>query len=94
MRASWLELGTKISSYQQPHPASDLSSARQLADTCVVAPTARMKRKNEAPVQGKSKKRAISDDEAQKNFREGLFESAVLQDYTKAYAASQPYASR
>jgi hypothetical protein len=51
-----------------------------------------MKRKNEAPLQGKSKKRAISDLEAQKNFRSGLFDGAVLQDYTKSYAASQPYA--
>lgn len=50
-----------------------------------------MKRKSEAPAQHRSKKRAISDDEAQKNFRKGLFDDAVLQDYTKYYAASQPY---
>jgi hypothetical protein len=52
-----------------------------------------MKRKNESSVQPKSKKRAISDDEAQKNFRKGLFDDAVLQNYTKYYAASQPYAT-
>ena len=50
-----------------------------------------MKRKSEAHANGKSKKRAISDDEARDNFRRGLFDSKVLQDYTDAYAASQPY---
>ena len=50
-----------------------------------------MKRKNDAPVSGKSKKRAISDDEAHQKFREGLFDSKVLADYTSYYAASQPY---
>ncbi|KAF2109474.1 Oxoglutarate and iron-dependent oxygenase degradation C-term-domain-containing protein [Lophiotrema nucula] len=50
-----------------------------------------MKRKHDAPVNGKSKKRAISDDEAHQNFRDGLFDSKVLQDYTDYYAASQPY---
>lgn len=50
------------------------------------------KRKNNAPANGKAKKkRAISDDEAHKNFRDGLFESKVLDDYTKYYADSQPY---
>jgi hypothetical protein len=50
------------------------------------------KRKNEAPANGKvkKKKRAISDDEAYKNFRSGLFESKVLEEYTKYYADSQP----
>ncbi|KAH7123695.1 Oxoglutarate and iron-dependent oxygenase degradation C-term-domain-containing protein [Dendryphion nanum] len=50
-----------------------------------------MKRKNETPANGKSKKRAISDDEAHGNFRKGLFDSAVLGDYTSYYATSQPY---
>jgi hypothetical protein len=51
------------------------------------------KRKNEAPANGKSKKkRAISDDEAHKNFRDGLFDSKVLETYTSEYADSQPYA--
>ncbi|KAJ4287201.1 putative component of NuA3 histone acetyltransferase complex [Kalmusia sp. IMI 367209] len=50
-----------------------------------------MKRKNDAPPNGKSKKRAISDDEAHQNFRKGLFDSSVLADYTNYYAASQPY---
>lgn len=50
-----------------------------------------MKRKNEAPANGNSKKRAISDDEAHKNFRDGLFDSKVLADYTSYYATSQPY---
>jgi hypothetical protein len=38
------------------------------------------------------KKRAISDDEAHKNFRNGLFDSKVLEGYTNYYAESQPYA--
>ena len=50
-----------------------------------------MKRKSEARVNGKSKKRAISDDEAHKNFRKGLFDTTVLKDYTDSYTASQPY---
>lgn len=51
------------------------------------------KRKNEARANGKpQKKRAIPDDEAQKNFRSGLFDSTVLEGYTKYYADSQPYA--
>ena len=49
-----------------------------------------MKRKNEAPANGKSKKRAISDEEAHQNFRKGLFDSSVLDNYTKYYADSQP----
>jgi hypothetical protein len=50
-----------------------------------------MKRKSEAHANGKSKKRAISDDEAHDNFRKGLFDTAALKDYTDSYAASQPY---
>ncbi|KAF2270508.1 hypothetical protein CC78DRAFT_134388 [Lojkania enalia] len=50
-----------------------------------------MKRKNEAPANGKSKKRAISDEEAHQHFRKGLFDKSVLQGYTDYYAASQPY---
>jgi hypothetical protein len=50
------------------------------------------KRKNKAPANGQAKKkRAISDDEAQKNFRGGLFEGKVLEGYTNYYAESQPY---
>jgi hypothetical protein len=49
------------------------------------------KSKHEAPAQRKSKKRAISDDEAHENFRKGLFDENVRQDYAKYYAASQPY---
>lgn len=50
----------------------------------------KMKRKSEAPGNGKAKKRAISDEEAHQNFRKGLFDSGVLEDYTNYYAASQP----
>ncbi|OAL55937.1 hypothetical protein IQ07DRAFT_583368 [Pyrenochaeta sp. DS3sAY3a] len=50
------------------------------------------KRKNEAPANGKAKKkRAISDSEAQGNFRAGLFDTKVLDGYTQYYADSQPY---
>lgn len=49
-----------------------------------------MKRKSEAPANGKAKKRAISDDEAHANFRAGLFDTEVLEDYTSYYATSQP----
>jgi hypothetical protein len=50
------------------------------------------KRKNRAPASGQvKKKRAISDDDAHKNFRSGLFDSKVLQGYTSYYAESQPY---
>ncbi|KAL6712098.1 putative component of NuA3 histone acetyltransferase complex [Coniothyrium glycines] len=50
------------------------------------------KRKNEARANGKfKKKRAISDDEAHKKFRAGLFGSKVREDYTKYYAESRPY---
>ncbi|KAF2199955.1 hypothetical protein GQ43DRAFT_375002 [Delitschia confertaspora ATCC 74209] len=50
-----------------------------------------MKRKNESIANGKSKKRAISDDEAHGNFRKGLFDTKVLEDYTGQYAKSEPY---
>lgn len=50
-----------------------------------------MKRKNTAPPSGKCKKRAIADDEAHANFREGLFDGSVLAHYAHYYAASQPY---
>ncbi|ORY08183.1 Oxoglutarate and iron-dependent oxygenase degradation C-term-domain-containing protein [Clohesyomyces aquaticus] len=49
------------------------------------------KRKSEARANGSSKKRAISDTEAHANFRAGLFDSKVLQQYTDYYASSQPY---
>ena len=51
-----------------------------------------MKRKNDAPANGRSKKRAISDDEAQRNFRKGLFDPKVLKDYSQQYEKSEPYA--
>jgi hypothetical protein len=51
------------------------------------------KRKNQSQANGQAKKkRAISDDEAHKNFRNGLFDSKVLEGYTSYYAESQPYA--
>ena len=50
-----------------------------------------MKRKSEASVNGKAKKRAIVDEEAHQNFRNGLFDSNSLEGYTSYYAASQPY---
>ncbi|KZF23690.1 hypothetical protein L228DRAFT_122460 [Xylona heveae TC161] len=37
------------------------------------------------------KKRVIDDETARKNFRNGLFDEKVLQDYTKQYANSSPY---
>jgi hypothetical protein len=50
------------------------------------------KRKNQAQANGQAKKkRAISEDEAHKNFRNGLFEGKVRDDYTDYYAKSQPY---
>jgi len=50
------------------------------------------KRKNQASANGQAKKkRAISDDEAHKKFRNGLFDSKVLEGYTNYYAGSQPY---
>lgn len=51
------------------------------------------KRKAEGPAvaNGKSKKRALSDEEARSNFRKGLFDTKVLGDYQKQYAESQPY---
>ncbi|KAB2572569.1 Prolyl 3,4-dihydroxylase TPA1 [Lasiodiplodia theobromae] len=51
------------------------------------------KRKAEGPAvaNGKSKKRALSDEEARSNFRKGLFDTKVLEDYQKQYAESQPY---
>jgi len=53
------------------------------------------KRKNQSSANGQAKKkRAISDDEAHKNFRNGLFESKVLEVYTSYYAESQPYVVR
>ena len=51
-----------------------------------------MKRKNDAPANGKSKKRAISDDEAQRNFRKGFFDPKVLKGYSQQYEKSKPYA--
>lgn len=56
--------------------------------------TTTMKRKSDAPANGKAKKRAISDDEAHANFRKGLFHADVLENYTSYYATSQPYRFR
>ena len=50
------------------------------------------KRKNGNAINGQAKKkRAISDNDAHKNFRNGLFDSKVQEGYTKYYAESQPY---
>jgi hypothetical protein len=50
------------------------------------------KRKNQASANGQvKKKRAISEIEAHKNFRNGLFEGKVREGYTDYYAKSQPY---
>ncbi|KAL4927071.1 oxidative DNA demethylase [Aspergillus undulatus] len=38
-----------------------------------------------------TKKRALSSEEVALRFRDGLFEPSVQQNYTKAYAQSQPY---
>ncbi|RYP23775.1 hypothetical protein DL767_008730 [Monosporascus sp. MG133] len=56
-----------------------------------------MKRKAEAQAAGqrqpkkKTKKSAITDEEAKKRFRKGLFDKEVLNKYTKGYANSSPY---
>lgn len=57
-----------------------------------------MKRKTGRESQGAngqpdSKKRALSNEEAATRFRDGLFDSAELQNYTTAYAKSKPYVS-
>jgi hypothetical protein len=77
LRPKFIELGTAHSTLRNQ-------------DTPFTA-TTMPKRKNQAPVKGKSKKRAISDDEAHKNFDKGLFESKRLAGYTDYYAKSQPY---
>ncbi|KAF2146478.1 uncharacterized protein K452DRAFT_219110 [Aplosporella prunicola CBS 121167] len=50
-----------------------------------------VKRKADAVLNGKSKKRALPDEEARSNFRKGLFDDKVLDQYRNAYAESQPY---
>ncbi|GAB1311390.1 putative component of NuA3 histone acetyltransferase complex [Madurella fahalii] len=55
-----------------------------------------MKRKAEAPANGKkqAKKRSkhtLTDEEAKARFRTGLFDKAVLAKYTSQYASSTPY---
>lgn len=54
-----------------------------------------MKRKTESKEQANgqpdSKKRALSSEEAATRFRDGLFDSAEQQKYTKEYAQSAPY---
>lgn len=39
----------------------------------------------------KSKKRALSSEEAAARFRDGLFDTAEQQKYTSEYAKSSPY---
>lgn len=48
------------------------------------------KAEDSVAVNGKSKKRALSDVEARSNFRKGLFDTKVLDDYQKQYAESAP----
>lgn len=54
-----------------------------------------MKRKTESKEQANgqpdSKKRALSSEEAATRFRDGLFDGAEQQKYTKEYAQSAPY---
>ena len=54
-----------------------------------------MKRKTETKEQANGqpdyKKRALSSEEAAARFRDGLFDSAEQQKYTKEYAQSAPY---
>jgi hypothetical protein len=78
--------------YLQPVlPRNDLTSHPLLLIPLQRIPMA--KRKNQSPANGQAKKkRAISDDEAHKNFRDGLFDSKVLEGYTSYYAESRPYA--
>jgi hypothetical protein len=75
-------------------PRSHCAHLYLALDSSSCVKTHRMaKRKNQAPSNGQvKKKRAISDDEAHKNFRSGLFDSKVLAGYTDYYAKSQPYA--
>ncbi|KAK8254945.1 Oxoglutarate and iron-dependent oxygenase degradation C-term-domain-containing protein [Phyllosticta capitalensis] len=54
-------------------------------------PSTKRKAEDSAPVIGKSKKRALPDDEARTNFRAGLFDTKVLSQYKQEYAESQPY---
>lgn len=83
MRGIGEPLDTKISSFQNsPHNLCLPKYHRGFYN---------MKRKNDTPANGTSKKRAISDSDAEKNFRAGLFDSKVLQDYTQQYAKSAPY---
>lgn len=55
----------------------------------------KMKRKTESKDQANgqpdSKKRALSSEEAATRFRDGLFDGAEQQRYTKEYAQSAPY---
>lgn len=61
-----------------------------------IPPKARMKRKNESPEgpdaqnQAGVKKRALSDETLKARFRDGLFDDAVLKQYTDSYAKSAP----
>ncbi|KAI1473441.1 Oxoglutarate and iron-dependent oxygenase degradation C-term-domain-containing protein [Daldinia eschscholtzii] len=43
------------------------------------------------PAKKKSKKTSLSDEEARKRFRKGLFDKDVLEKYTQGYAKSTPY---
>ncbi|KAI1493131.1 Oxoglutarate and iron-dependent oxygenase degradation C-term-domain-containing protein [Biscogniauxia mediterranea] len=55
-----------------------------------------MKRKAESQAGGqkptkKKSKTSLSDEEAKKRFRKGLFDKKVLDEYTRGYATSSPY---
>lgn len=88
----WCECGPQVGTknFELARLKLKLPSCSFLALDISITQAASMKRKSEAPARGKSKKRAISDAEAQKNFRSGLFDSNVRKDYTQYYAASQP----
>ncbi|KAI1645692.1 Oxoglutarate and iron-dependent oxygenase degradation C-term-domain-containing protein [Daldinia loculata] len=43
------------------------------------------------PAKKKSKKTSLSDEEAKKRFRKGLFDKDILDKYTQGYAKSTPY---
>lgn len=84
-------VGRHLRSFRPPKFSSPATRfALNHIANCPVTPNM-PKRKNQSPANGKSKKRAISDDEAHKNFDEGLFDSKRLAGYTKYYAESQPY---
>ncbi|KAK7554587.1 Oxoglutarate and iron-dependent oxygenase degradation C-term-domain-containing protein [Phyllosticta citricarpa] len=54
-------------------------------------PSTKRKAEDNASVLGRSKKCALPDEEARSNFREGLFDTKVLNGYKEYYAQSEPY---